>query len=215
MMLAASLAALVAPPAKKISDERPDFSLERMIPKRFGDWHEKSASRIRVVNPQGTELLNRLYSQVLSRIYVNTNGYRIMLSIAYGTDQRGSLQAHKPEACYPAQGFVLHRNQAGLLSTAFGKIAVRRLFGTLRQRQEPITYWFTIGDRAVQGKLRQRLVQLWYGLHGRIPDGILFRVSSIDANLNRAFGLQDQFVNQLLESISPRERRQLSGLGDR
>jgi EpsI family protein len=40
--------------------------------------------------------------------YVNASGYRIMLSLAYGSDQRGALQAHKPEVRYPAQGFTLH-----------------------------------------------------------------------------------------------------------
>ena len=25
--------------------------------------------------------------------------------MAYGDDQRGGLQAHRPEVCYPAQGF--------------------------------------------------------------------------------------------------------------
>ena len=145
---------------------------------------------------------------------MNASGYHIMLSLAYGSDQHGSLQAHKPEVCYPAQGFVVQNNEAGLLATAFGDIPVRRLFTTMRARQEPVTYWFTVGDKAVQGKLQKRLVDLRYGLTGRIPDGMLFRVSSIDPDQGRAYQMQDQFINQLLQTVSPAERKRLSGLGN-
>ena len=212
LMLAASVSALVARPTTKLADERPAISLESMIPRQFGDWHEEPLDQVQVVNPQTQEMLDRLYSQILNRNYVNDSGYRIMLSIAYGNNQTGSLEAHKPEWCYPAQGFVLHTNEAGLLSTAFGEIVVRRLFTTRGARQEPVTYWFTVGDKAVQGKTQKRLVDLRYGLTGRIPDGMLFRVSSIDLDQSRAYQLQDRFINQLLQTVSPAERKRLSGL---
>ena len=137
-----------------------------------------------------------------------------MLSIAYGSDQRGGLQAHKPEVCYPAQGFLLRKNVAGTLATAAGEIPVRRLYTTLGNRHEPVTYWFTIGDRAVEGKLQKRLVELSFGLTGRIPDGMLFRVSSIDPDEARAYRMQDDFVRQLLDSVPPPARKRLAGLGD-
>jgi hypothetical protein len=70
-----------------------------------------------------------------------------------------------------------------------------------------------MGDKAVQSKLERRLVQLSYGLTGRIPDGLLFRISSIDADQARANRYHDQFVNQLLEAIPPGDRVRLSGLG--
>ena len=213
-MFAASAGAIVARPTTKVSDLGPAISLKSMVPKQFGDWREEPQQITRVVNPQTQELLDRLYSDTLSRTYVNASGYHIMLSLAYGSDQHGSLEAHKPEVCYPAQGFVVQNNEAGLLATAFGDIPVRRLFTTMRVRQEPVTYWFTIGDKAVQGKLQKRLVDLRYGLTGRIPDGMLFRVSSIDPNQGQAYQLQDQFINQLLQALSPAERKRLSGLGD-
>ena len=45
-----------------------------------------------------------------------------MLSLAYGDDQRADLTAHKPEVCYPAQGFQLHANKEDGLQTPFGTI---------------------------------------------------------------------------------------------
>jgi EpsI family protein len=81
-------------------------------------------------------------------------------------------------------------------------------------RQEPLTYWFTIGDTAVQGTTQKKIVELRFGLTGRIPDGMLFRVSSIDPDEARAYELQEKFINQLLNAVSPLERKRLSGLGD-
>ena len=214
LMFAASAGAIVARPNTKVSDLGPAISLKSMIPKQFGDWREEPQRITQVVNPQTQELLDRLYSDTLSRTYVNASGYHIMLSLAYGSDQHGSLQAHKPEVCYPAQGFVVQNNEAGLLATAFGDIPVRRLFTTMRARQEPVTYWFTVGDKAVQGKLQKRFVDLRYGLTGRIPDGMLFRVSSIDPDQGRAYQMQDQFINQLLQAVSPAQRKRLSELDD-
>lgn len=214
MMVAASIGAIVAKPTRKAADVGLVVRLDAMIPRRFGEWREETLGYVRVVNPQTKQLLDKLYSQVLTRVYASAEGYRIMLSVAYGKDQRGSLQAHKPEVCYPAQGFVVKRNRAGRLVTEFGTIPVRRLFAVMGARREPVTYWFTIGDEAVRGKLQKRLAELRYGLTGLIPDGVLFRVSSIDPDPEHAYRLQDRFVGQLLEAVSPAARKRLSGLGN-
>lgn len=212
LMFSASVGAIALRPDQKVADIS-GISLEKMIPKQFGEWREETQGGLQVVNPQTQALLDKLYSQILTRMYVNKDGYRVMLSLAYGSDQRGALQAHKPEVCYPAQGFTLHSTKAAPLTTPFGDIPAQRLYTTLGPRQEPVTYWFTVGDEAVQGKLQKRLVDLRYGLTGQIPDGLLFRISSIDGNQTRANQLQDQFVNQLLQAIPPADRKRLSGLG--
>jgi len=214
LMFSASVGAIVARPDTKAEDLGPAISLETLIPKQFGEWREEPQRIVQVVNPQTQELLDKLYNETLSRTYVNAGGYRIMLSLAYGSDQRGALQAHKPEVCYPAQGFTLHRTEASQLVTPFGAIPAQRLFTSRGSREEPVTYWFTVGDKAVKGKLQKRLVDLRYGLTGRIPDGMLFRVSSIDPDQTRANQMQDQFINELLQGLSHTERKRLSGLGD-
>lgn len=217
LMVTASLAAVVARPDKEAASPEPALSLDAMIPKRFGDWREKDFKH--VVNPQEQALLTKIYSDTLSRTYVNSKGYMIMLSLAHGRDQRGDLAAHMPETCYPANGFTLHRTESGQLQTAFGEIPVRRLFMSREAREEPVTYWFTFGAEPIsldqaERRLRRRLVELRYVFTGRIPDGLLFRVSSIDRDQARANQLQDQFVNDLLLALSPLERKRLSGLGD-
>jgi EpsI family protein len=219
LMLAASIGAVVARPEEKAASLESAISLEAVVPKHFGDWREEPQRIVQVVNPQAQDLLDKIYSETLSRAYVNSGGYRVMLSIAYGSDQRGDLRAHRPENCYPAQGFTLHREEPGHLATPFGEIPVQRLFTSKGSREEPVTYWFKFGDEAVPGdraarNLRKRLVELRYNFTGRIPDGLLFRVSSIDPDQVRANQLQDQFINQLLQAVSPAERKRLSGLGD-
>jgi EpsI family protein len=213
LMVAASIGAVVARPVMKAANPKATFSLETMIPKHFGNWREEPQRIVQIINPQGQTSLATIYSQLLTRTYVNADGYRIMLSVAYGPDQRGSLGAHEPEACYPASGFTLHSREAAQLATLYGEIPVRRLFTSKGPREEPVTYWFRIGDKVVKGWQR-RLVELRYTLTGRIPDGLLFRVSSIDPDQALANKFQDQFINQLLQSVSAADRKRLSGLGD-
>ena len=213
LMIAASALAMLARPTVKVADEAPHARLEAMVPARFGEWREVPVGGVKVVNPQVQATLDRLYSELLARVYVNAAGYRIMLALAYGSDQRGALQAHLPEYCYPAQGFTVHENEPAQLTTRFGDIAARRLRTSMGPRHEPVTYWFTFGDRPVQGRLQQRLQQLRLGLTGRIPDGLLLRVSSIDRDAAAAQQLHAEFIHDLLEHVSPQTRKRLSGLG--
>ena len=213
IMALASVAGIAARPSAKAGDVGRRFALEDTVPKQFGDWRELPQVGAYVVNPQTKELLDKLYSQILTRTYVNSSGYRVMLSLAYGDDQRGDLAAHKPEVCYPAQGFTLHSNQEAQVATPFGSIAARRLSTSLGQRKEPVTYWFTVGDTAIRNKLQQRMVQIKLGLTGQIPDGLLFRVSSIDESPDKAFELQQAFVADLLRAVTQEGRLRLSGLG--
>lgn len=212
LMVMASVGGIAARPSAKASDGAPRYLLEEIVPKQFGEWRELPQRSAQVVNPQTQELLDKLYSQILTRTYVNAAGYQIMLSLAYGDDQRGGLQAHKPEVCYPAQGFKLVSNRQSTLATPFGTIATRRLNTTLGPRHEPVTYWLTVGDTAIQNRLEKRMVEIRLGLTGQIPDGLLFRVSSIDPSIERAFSQQDKFVIDLLGAVNPTDRTRLSGL---
>ena len=214
LMVATAVGSIAARPSTKASvPGHHRYVLEDVVPRQFGDWKELPSETAQVVNPQTRELLDKLYSQILVRTYVNSAGYRIMLSIAYGDDQRGDLQAHKPEVCYPAQGFTLNNKADALVSTPYGSIDARRLDTSMGRRKEPVTYWFTMGDRAVKTTWEKRLVEVRLGLTGAVPDGLLFRVSSIDPEASRAYGAHDIFVTDLLNAVSPTDRKRLSGLG--
>lgn len=213
LMVSAAWLATVMTPTRKIVDTLPKLNLEASIPEQFGEWTLDKRAVGGVVNPQQTELLKKLYSQILSRTYQNAQGYRIMLSIAYGEDQRDGNQLHYPEVCYPAQGFQVTSNRNGFLSTALGKVQVKRLETNLTQnRYEPVTYWTTIGSKALTGGTEKKLVEMKYGLRGEVADGLLFRVSSIDRNSEAAFAAQQRFVDQLLAAIPADVRVRIAGL---
>jgi EpsI family protein len=201
-------------PTKRMSELRGPFRLDALLPTTFADWHVDANTATGIVNPQTEAMLNRLYSQILDRVYVDTAGHRIMLSIAYGDDQADdSVQLHYPEVCYPAQGFQLKGNRKEVIQLGQGSVKVRRLetqFGDTRF--EPVTYWTIIGDQQSLGGWDRKIAEIRHGLRGEIVDGLLFRVSSIDRNTEEGFRVQDAFIRDVVAAMSAGARRQLVGL---
>ena len=212
LMLFAAAVASALTPTVILADQRPKLDLEELVPRQFGEWRELPQSSAQIVNPQAAELLRKLYSQTLSRTYINSQGGIVMLSIAYGANQSDAVQLHYPEVCYPAQGFQLRANVKDTLETPHGVIPVKRLLATLGNRSEPITYWATLGDRAVYGGMETKLAQLQYGFKGQIPDGLLFRVSSITREIDAGYILHDHFVKEFVSALPSVNRARLTGL---
>jgi EpsI family protein len=121
------------------------------------------------------------------------------------------MQMHYPEICYPAQGFALQAKEKGTLATSNGSIPVTRILTHLGSRNEPVTYWTTIGDRVFQGGVQKKLAEMGYGLSGKIPDGMLIRISSIDPGTANAYEVQAQFAEQMLHALKPEYRKKLNG----
>lgn len=215
MVVAMALVALLAQagkPVHKLAEQRPRFDLEQVVPERFGDWRLLRAGGVVLPDPGVLANMQRIYTQTLSRAYVNSRGTVVMLSIAYGDDQRAAMAVHYPEVCYPAQGFQVRSNRIDSVATTHGTLPVRRLETELsRQRFEPVTYWVTIGDRISLGGFERRLIELEYGLQRVIPDGLLFRVSSINRDSAQAFRDQDAFTRDLLATLPAASRAWLAG----
>jgi EpsI family protein len=198
-------------PREKVARAQPDFKLETMIPASFAGWTIDASIVPLKPDPERQAMIEKLYDQTLSRTYVNPRGERVMLSIAYGGDQSKTLQLHLPEVCYVAQGFQMMKTGDGELGTRYGALPVKRLVARQNERNEPITYWITIGDKAVLSGIQQKLQRLAYGLSGKIPDGMLVRVSTIQASEADAWRLQDRFVTEMLDALAPRDRARLLG----
>jgi EpsI family protein len=212
LIVAASLAAILLRPTHKVADTRNNVPLSQMIPPKFGDWEEVQQDNSQIINPQQRATIAKIYSQTLSRTYVNARGEVVMISIAYGADQSDSNQLHYPEACYPAQGFQLGATQLGVINTDFGDIRVKRMFAVLGNRSEPLTYWSTVGNKVVVGGKEMKLEQLRYGFKGFIPDGLLFRVSSISDSAEEGYNTQQHFVKALVANLQSDYRLRLTGL---
>lgn len=210
-MVMAAGAALALRPTVKLADEQ-RFDLEAAIPKQFGAWKIDPSVVPISVSPDVQAKLDKIYNQTLARTYVNAAGQRVMLSIAYGGDQSSEQsQVHRPEYCYASQGFQLRGSQVARLVTEYGQISVRRLLAVQGNRKEPITYWITVGDQATLPGFGRKLTQIAYGLTGKVPDGMLVRVSSIAADTAQAYEIQDAFLNDMLHATSPQARLKLAG----
>lgn len=214
LMAATSLVGHQLQPPKQQAQDRqvPGLVLADAIPRTFGDWRTVPETGAIVVNPELQTQLGKLYSEILTRTYVDAQGYRLMVSATYGGNQRGGLQAHLPEVCYPAQGFKLMSNESAEIMTPLGAIKGRRLVTRRDGRHEPVTYWFSLGGKPVVGRLESRFEELRFVLSGQAPEGVLFRVSSIDADAARAYREQQRFVAQMMLALPPELRRRVGGL---
>ncbi len=199
-------------PTQKMSEIGPKIDLETMLPKQFGEWTTDETVAPLRTDPETAQMLDRLYNQILSRTYVDRQGRRVMLLIAYGGDQSESMQVHKPEVCYPSLGFKLHQESHGSLDTGFGAVPVKRMVAVQGRRIEPVTYWMTIGDKIAEGGGGAwKLEQIKYGLTGKIPDGLLFRLSSITGDAAAAYAAQQEFTQALIKALPEKDRARFIG----
>ena len=200
-------------PTTRLSEILGPVDLAGAVPKSFGNWQLDPHQLTAVVNPQQEELLGKLYSQTLSRTYVDERGRRVMLSIAYGEDQRDSMQIHKPEVCYPAQGFMVLKKSTDGIHVVGRNLKVTRLETVLAERRyEPVTYWTVLASEVSTDGTTKKLEEMKYGLRGVIPDGLIFRVSTIGRDTEAGFKVQDDFLRQLLSSMAPDTRKRIAGI---
>jgi EpsI family protein len=204
LLFSTALAAYALKPTERIADKKPKIELDKQIPKQFGDWKEDSTVVPVLPNPEIQASLDALYSSTLARTYKNAHGQRVMLSIAYGSDQSSEATAvHRPEFCYSAQGFKVTTLGPAVLPLGQRKLQVQQLVSVLGQRFEPITYWITLDETSTLPGLSRKMAQIRYGLNNKIPDGLLFRVSTVGLNQDASFVLQQQFLSDLSQSMSP------------
>lgn len=212
LMAAASALAYMVTPRTFQADQYPREKIADIVPRAFGDWQIDTSIVPVPPSPDLQAVLDATYDETVTLTYRNAAGRRIMLSVAYGRNQHKGMNTHKPEICYPAQGFrVTQAPVPGTIDFQGRSIAVTRLVAQAGNRQEPITYWLMVGDEITQFGYPQRWVAIRYGLAGLIPDGVLVRVSSVDADVPAAYALQEAFVHDLLRSVSPARLPRLLG----
>ncbi len=204
IMGAAALAAEVLKPRTLMARTQTDLSIAKALPKSFGGWQEVPG--VRLVEPPGSDTLEReIYNQEVARAYRDSEGHVVMFLIAYGESQSDRLQLHRPEVCYAAQGFFVKRPVDAAFAYRINEppLAIRRLMTRREDRVEPITYWMRIGYDVSEGVLERQRLKLEYGLRGLIPDGALFRVSTIGVSEELGYKLQAKFMHDLFEAVDP------------
>lgn len=216
-LVAAAVLAEVMKPRELMAKQTASISLESSIPREFGDW--KMVPGVAVVTP--AEIVevadpmaetNKIYSQEVSRTYINREGQIVMLLVAYGPVQNNRLKAHRPEICYAASGFRVSEKFGSTLSVGPNQnIALTRLVTQRESRFEPVTYWMRFGNDVVTGIVDRQVARIKYGLQGLIPDGALVRFSTVGVNRDQSFAIQDRFIRDFLNSIEPSKRPFFAG----
>lgn len=198
-MVVAAVLAMAMKPVKSVNAKQ--IKIVDLLPNQFGDWKKVETLSSAIVNPEVKSQLDEIYSETVSQVYQNARGDLIMVAIAYGDTQSRQMQVHRPEVCYAAQGFQIVEKEKQVIQTNIVELPVMHLVAKQGNRVEPITYWIRIGDKIVRGNVEQGLARLSYGLKGKIPDGLLFRVSTISNDTKSAFLLEEAFIIKLLPAL--------------
>jgi EpsI family protein len=203
-LLAAALGARVLTPTLHEVSDAPE--LAHTLPSVVAAWHVVPSTLVPVgVNVSTDTSINQPYNQSELRTYANAAGQRLYVAVAWGRKQRQEVKIHRPELCYPAQGFqVLSLQDLTFpLRTPQGEPVVgKRMLARDRNGQlEAVSYWIRIGAVYSDSAWRTRWHILNEGLAGRIPDGVLVRVSqrvADQSDLAAVYKRQEDFAAQLV-----------------
>lgn len=203
VLLIARVVASILAPSEETGQIGSNFILNDIVPSNFNGWVIDPSVRVIQPNEEG-DLKSRVYDQTLSRGYRDEGGNLVMVVIAYGHNQSDALQLHRPEVCYVANGFkIISNKRYDVKLTSYSGISIPslRLVALSSNRPEIVTYWTRVGDKLPTSNLRRQYEKLKYGLSGKIPDGVLVRVSTISDKPEEAYELQDKFINDLIDII--------------
>ncbi|MGB3739323.1 MAG: exosortase-associated protein EpsI, V-type [Pontixanthobacter sp.] len=180
---------------------------DKWVPKRFGVWREQSQSG--VVLPPPDTLRDRLYDNLVTRVYSAPGEPSVMLLIAYNNAQNGVLQIHRPETCYPVGGFALTETRGLPLPLGTQSVPANVFTASGPDRTEQVVYFTRLGDAYPRSWVEQRLAVVDANLRGDIPDGIMMRVSVLGDNQQRAVDVLSQFTAAFYAASSTRLQKLL------
>ncbi|WP_280153982.1 exosortase-associated protein EpsI, B-type [Piscinibacter sp. XHJ-5] len=209
-MGASAVLAEVARPRRR-DEARARIPLAAIFPREFDGWRSDDATQFFVQPPDEQGKLYGVYDQLLQRTYYNAQGERIMLCVAYGSEQSPALQVHRPEICYAASGFEVTDTHRAPLSAGVRTLTATQLHARMVGRSEPITYWTVLGDSVVADEDAFRWRQWASALRGEIRDGMLVRVSSIGREATPGYRLHARFVGELARAVPAEHRDRVFG----
>lgn len=208
-MLATAAAAEFGKPQRRVGQALP--SLEEIFPRTAGAWVTDRHAEAFVQPPPAQGRAYGIYDQVLERHYLDARGQRVMLSVAYGSEQSESLQVHRPEVCYAGSGFRVGAVSTAVLDVAGRTLPVRRLMAEAPGRPEPITYWVVLGNEVLADDSQLRWRRIAAGLRGELLDGLLVRVSSLQRDTAAAWQMHAAFAADLAAALAPRWQPRVLG----
>ncbi len=212
LMIITASVAVWATPTDYLADIKHRETLNNYVEPQLDDWQLDRGSRVLVTNAVLDEKLESAYSDLLSETYRNADNKKVMLSVAYSDNQRNGLAVHSPEACYPAQGFkILERKQFPMTLNDGKQITVRYMKTQRGNRIEPLVYWTIAGEHLYRNNLEKKQLAIEYAMDNIIPDGLIFRVSTIEADEKVALAAITDFIRDFHDSLAETEQPRFFG----
>ena len=184
-------------------------SFRGWVPKQVGPWKMDAASG--VVLPPQDDLSDRLYDNLVTRVYLSPKRPAIMLLLAYNNIQDGVLQVHRPEICYPVGGFELSNAQQGAIKIGPKPVPANFFTATGSGRIEQVGYFTRVGSSFPRAWSEQRLSVIRANLAQEIPDAMMMRVSLLGLDQEPAKVILSEFCNQFYSNSDTRLQRLLIG----
>jgi len=178
--------------------------LDVLVPKTIGPWTFVAASGL--VVPPEDQLLNALYSQLLTRVYWDGRNPPVMLLVAQSGSQTGFLQIHRPETCYTASGYQISAVVPHAIQLGSRVLLANHMDASAGGPTEHVVYWTRVGNKVPTSWKEQKLAVAEQNLEGIIPDAILVRVSTVTDDAEAGRAAIDNFVRALLGAIPPNRR---------
>ncbi|MBB5686640.1 exosortase-associated protein EpsI, V-type [Sphingobium boeckii] len=183
---------------------------DALIPRVVGPWTAENSSDL--ILPPPDQLSQKLYEQLVTRVYLAESKPPVMFLAAYSSIQQNNVQVHRPEVCYPAAGFVITENEPFTLKIAPNiEIPSRFLVAKQSRRSEMMIYWTRVDNKYPLKWSDQRLAMAEANLKGYYPDGVLARVSMIGLDQTEAAETISDFARELEKSATPAGRKILFG----
>jgi EpsI family protein len=181
-------------------------AFEALVPEMFGDWNV--ISRHGLVLPPPDTLRDRLYDNLVTRVYQKPDTQPVMLLLAYNNEQNGVVQVHRPEVCYPVGGFELSETQKIEMSVGGKAIPANIFTAESSSRTEQVIYFTRLGNAFPRSWIEQRISVMKANLAGEIPDGMMMRVSVLEVGQQQAKPLLTDFTREFINA-SPRQLQKL------
>ena len=188
-----------------------DDQLAQAIPQAFGPY--RVASTDGLILPPEDELSKKLYDKVVTRVYEGDGLLPVMALFAYGSTQNLTLQLHRPDKCYPMQGFTLSPVVTTTVRMAGHMIPAAITTAARNERSEQLLYWSRIGTEFPADRWRETWLVARENFRGWMPDGILVRLSSINSDREAAVAQMRDFAQMLGAALPPLGKRILMGTG--
>jgi EpsI family protein len=195
----------------EITPTPPGPTLAEQMPQRIGPWEQQPNALDQIAATATNLSMEQPYDEIVTRTYRNPGGEIMMLTLAFGRNQRQEIKIHRPELCYPSQGFKVKQLQnasfEGVRSQASGEtISGKRMVAAGNSFDEIVSYWIRIGGTYSESAWQTRWTIFREGMNGRMTDGILVRVSqrvNPGVDPEHSYRVQQEFLQQLVASLQP------------